>query len=544
MGGYKTHALGLTAMSSSRTIAHAPHLDGVALVAALATLICAAPALAVLTMALSPVRESVDFGGNLMADGAIGTLTLVLAGGGGAIVLGACAAWLVSLCRFPGRGVFEWLLAIPLAAPGYVLAYSYASLTWAGGVSPVRVEGFWGAAFIYAVGLYPYVYLAARAAFTTQSACALEAARTLGASPFKVFSSVALPLARPGIAAGGALALMEIAADYGAAQHFGLTTLSTAIFRAWYAHQNAHAALQISAVLLLAAIVFLLVERRARGRASFAGASARWRPLPRYRLAQLPASAAFVFCAALITLGAILPLAWLARLALLHANVEDVVGPFLNSMLLAGVGAVVTLALATAIAVAARRASRFGKLSLFAAGMGYAAPGAVIALGALALFGLARQAGWIGGLGAGLALTALLWTYAARFAAAGVQPVDAGLARLAKGLDGSARSLGAGPWRRLLRVDLPIAAPSLAAAALILFVEILKELPATLILRPFDFDTLAVKAYAYASDERLLEAAAPALLIFAAGLLPMLILSGAITRARAGLRRAEGALAR
>lgn len=495
-------------------------------------------------MALSPARESVDFGGNLMADGAIGTLTLVLAGGGGAIVLGACAAWLVSLCRFPGRGVFEWLLAIPLAAPGYVLAYSYASLTWAGGVSPVRVEGFWGAAFIYAVGLYPYVYLAARAAFATQSACALEAARTLGASPFKVFSSVALPLARPGIAAGGALALMEIAADYGAAQHFGLTTLSTAIFRAWYAHQNAHAALQISAVLLLAAIVFLLVERRARGRASFAGASARWRPLPRYRLALLPALAAFVFCAALITLGAILPLAWLARLALLHANVEDVVGPFLNSMLLAGVGAVVTLALATAIAVAARRASRFGKLSLFAAGMGYAAPGAVIALGALALFGLARQAGWIGGLGAGLALTALLWTYAARFAAAGVQPVDAGLARLAKGLDGSARSLGAGPWRRLLCVDLPIAAPSLAAAALILFVEILKELPATLILRPFDFDTLAVKAYAYASDERLLEAAAPALLIFAAGLLPMLMLSGAITRARAGLRRTEGALVR
>lgn len=516
--------------------ARAWRLDGVAVAAAAATLICAAPAVTVFVLALAPAREGVAFGGALLRDGAFGTLSLMLAGGAGAIVFGAAAAWLVSLCKFPGRGVFEWLLVVPLAAPSYVLAYSYASFTWAGGVSPIAVEGFWGAAFIYAVGLYPYIYLAARAAFATQSSCAIEAARSLGARPGQVFWRVALPLARPGIAAGGALALMEIAADYGAAQHFGLTTLTTAIFRAWYAHQNAHAALQISAVLLLAALVFLIAERWARGRASFAGGSTRWRPLPRYRLAPLPGYAAFAFCAALVTFGAILPLAWLARLALLHPNVEDIVAPLLNSLTLAGVGALVTLFLAVAVAAAARRATRFGKVSLYAAAMGYAAPGAVIAMGALALFGLAREAGWVGGLGTGLALTALIWTYAARFAAAGVQPVDAGLARLSKGLDASARTLGAGPWRRLLRVDLPIAAPSLAAAALILFVEILKELPATLILRPFDFDTLAVKAYAYASDERLLEAAAPALLIFAAGLAPILLLSHGITLARAGAR--------
>ena len=474
------------ALSATATrAADALRIDGVAVAAALATLICAAPALTVFALALAPGREGVAFGGDLLRDGALGTLSLMLAGGG---------------------------------------------------VSPIPVAGFWGAAFIYAVGLYPYVYLAARAAFASQSACALEAARTLGAKPMQVFLRVALPLARPGIAAGGALALMEISADYGAAQHFGLTTLSTAIFRAWYAHQNAHAALQISAALLLAALVFLVVERWARGRASFAGGSTRWRPLPRYALAPLPAFAAFLFCAALIGFGAVLPLAWLMRLALLHANVEDIAAPFVNSMLLAGAGALVTLALAAAIAVAARRATRFGKASVLAAAMGYAAPGAVIAMGALALFAMAREAGWVGGLGAGLALGALIWTYAARFAAAGVQPVDAGLARLSNGLDASARTLGAGPWRRLMRVDLPIAAPSLAAAALIVFVEILKELPATLILRPFDFDTLAVKAYSYASDERLLEAAAPALLIFAAGLAPILILSRGITLARAGRR--------
>lgn len=523
--------MALDALASPRRIA----VDGVAIAAALATLICAAPAVAVLALALAPDRSGVEFGSDLLRDGAIGTFALVAIGGAGAVLFGATTAWLVSLTQFPGRRVFEWLLVLPLAAPSYVLAYAYTGMTWAN-ASPIEVRGFWGAAFIYAVGLYPYVYLAARAAFVSQSSCALEAARTLGARPREMFWRVALPLARPGIAAGGALACMEIAADYGAAQHFGLTTLSTAIFRAWYAHGAPHAALQISAVLLLAALVFLVVERWARGRASYSGGSTRWRPLPRYQFGPVAAGAAFMLCAGLVFFGAALPLAWLGRLAVLHPHFHAIAGPFANSMLLSSCGALVTLALACAIAVAARRATGVGKASLYAAAMGYAAPGAVIAMGALALFGLAREAGWIGGLGSSLALGALLWGYAARFAAAGVQPVDAGLARLSKGLDASARTLGAGPWRRFARVDLPIAAPGLAAAALILFVEILKELPATLILRPFDFDTLAVRAYAYASDERLLEAATPSLLIFLAGLLPIVVLTRGLARGRAGAR--------
>lgn len=511
-------------------------IDGVAIAAAIATLICAAPAIAVIGFAFAPGDGQTTISGALLADGALGTLALVLLGGGAAIIMGAAAAWLVSLCEFPGRRAFEWLLVLPLAAPSYILAYSYASLTWAGGVSPIAVSGLWGAAFIYAFGLYPYVYLSARAAFASQSACALEAARTLGAGPLTLFWRVAAPLARPGVVAGAALALMEIAADYGAAQHFGLTTLSTAIFRAWYAHGSPHAALQISAILLIAALVFLAVERRARGRASFAGGSAPWRGLPRYTLAPLAAWAATAFCTALIVFGAALPLAWLTRLAILDANLTDLAQPLLHSLVLAGGGALVTLALALAIASAGRRAGALGKGALLAAGMGYAAPGAVIALGALSLFAFAREAGWVGGLGAALALTALIWTYAARFTAAGAQTIDAGLARLSSNLDAAARTLGADPLKRLLRIDLPIAAPSLAAAALIVFVEILKELPATLVLRPFDFDTLAVKAYAYASDERLMQAAAPALLIFAAGLAPILILTRGIARARAGAR--------
>ena len=520
------------ALEASPSALRGTHFDGMAIAAALATLVCAAPAVAVIAFALSPGDASLALNPTLLRDGAFGTLALVFVGGGGATLLGASAAWLVSLCAFPGRRLFQWLLVMPLAAPSYVLAYSYASLSWAGGVSPIPVAGFWGAAFIYAVGLYPYVYLSARAAFESQSSSALEAARSLGARPIHVFWRVALPLARPGIAAGAALACMEIAADYGAAQHFGLTTLSTAVFRAWYAHANPHAALQIAAVLLAAALVFLLLERRARGRAVFTGAATRRHPSPRYDLKPLAGAGAFILCAGLVTFGAALPLAWLVRLALLHTQLEDLGQPLFNSLLLAGGGALVTLALAAAIASAARRANGLGKLAGFAAGMGYAAPGAVIAVGALALFGLAREAGLVGGIGAALAIGALLWTYAARFAAAGVQPIDAGFARLSKGIDAAARTLGAGPWRRLVRIDLPIAAPNLAAAALILFVEILKELPATLILRPFNFDTLAVKAYSYASDERLLQAAAPSLMIFAAGLAPILILSRGMTRSR------------
>jgi iron(III) transport system permease protein len=510
-------------------------IDAVALAAAAATLICAAPALAVIGFALTP-GESARFGGALLRDGALGTLALALVGGGGAIVLGASTAWLISLCDFPGRGLFAWALVIPLAAPVYVLAYAYSGLTWAGGIIPLRIEGFWGAAFVYAIGLYPYVYLAARAAFASQSSCALEAARTLGAKPGALFFRVGLPLARPGIVAGGALALMEIAADYGAAHHFGLTTLSTAVFRAWYAHQNAHGALQIAAVLLVAAVIFLIIERRARGRAGFAGGSTRWRALPRFALSPWAAAAAFSFCAALIGLGAALPLGWLAYIAVEHTYIAELRAALFNTLTLAGIGACATLALAAIIAVSARRSGMIGRASLFAAGMGYAAPGAVLALGAFSMFGLAREQGWIVGVGAALALPTLIWAYAARFAAAGAQPIDAGLARLSKGLDASARILGASPARRLWRVDLPIAAPSLAAAALILFVDILKELPATLILRPFNFDTLAVIAYAYASDEQLELAAAPSLLIFLAGLAPILLLTRGIARGRAGQR--------
>lgn len=510
----------------------------VAGLAAIAALVCAAPAAAVIGLALAGGAQA-PLAGALMRDAILGTLGLVLVGGGLSVAFGAAAAWLVTLCRFPGRAAFEWLLALPLAAPLYVLAYAYTGLTWAGGpLDAVPVRGFWGAAFVYALGAYPYVYLAARAAYASGSVCALEAARTLGARPLDLFRRVAAPLAWPGIAAGGALAAMEIAADYGAAQHFGVTSIGSAVFRAWYDYSAPDTALKLAALLIGAAMIFLAVERGARGRRGYAGGSARWRPLPRYDLPAWARWSAAAFCGGLVGLGAALPLAWFARLAFFGPDVDTaaLANALTNSLLLAGAGAAATLALAFVVAAASRNNGWAGRAALFAANSGYAAPGAVIALGAISLFAAARQAGWVSGVGASLSLGALIWAYATRFAAAGAQPIEAGLARLSNGLDNAARTLGVRAGKRLTQIDLPIAAPSVAAAALIVFVEILKELPATLILRPFNFDTLAVLAYAYASDERLHQAGAPALLITLAGLAPIVLLTRAMTRARAGAR--------
>ncbi len=500
-----------------------------------AALICAAPALAVVVLAFTRAPDTA-LAATLFSDAVAGTLGLMLVGGGGAIVFGAAAAWLVTLCAFPGRSALEWMLALPLAAPLYVLAYAYAGLTWPGGpFASFPITGFWGAAFVYALGAYPYVYLAARASYASSSVCALEAARTLGATPAALFTRVAAPLAWPGIAAGGALAMMEIAADYGAAQHFGVTTLGTAVFRAWYDYASPELALRLAALLVLGAVAFLMIERWARGRRGYAGGSARWRPLPRYTLSPFARWGAFAFCAALVTLGALLPIAWFARGALfIDADFTALAGPLFTSLTLAAGGAALTLILAFIVAAAARARDASGRAALFAANSGYAAPGAVIALGAISLIALAREAGFVGGMGFALSIGALLWAYAARFAAAGAQPIEAGLERLSSGVDNAARTLGASAWRRLTGVDLPIAAPSALAAALIVFVEILKELPATLILRPFDFDTLAVRAYSYASDERLQQAAAPALLITLAGVLPIVFFTRAVTKARAG----------
>ncbi|MEO1786803.1 MAG: iron ABC transporter permease [Pseudomonadota bacterium] len=455
-------------------------------------------------------------------------------------------AWLMTMYQFPGRNVFEWLLILPLAAPGYVLAFAYADLMGVAGpiqsalrsATGLGARDYWfpdvfsapGLAAMLALSLYPYVYLTARQAFVTTSICTLDAARTLGASQLRSFRSVALPAARPAIVAGLALALMEAAADYGAADYLGVQTLTVGIFRAWASHGDAGAAARLAVILFGVAILLQWLERQHRGEAGSQATSRRWQAIVRTPLEGLGGLAAAALCTFVLLLGFVIPITRLVWLALetgdTGANLSE---PLINSIILAALGATLAFMAGLAVALIIRQDRIGARLTRAAASGGYAVPGAVLALGGVLVLTQASI-----GVSGFAAICLLLWVYVSRFTAAGAQPMSAALERAPASMGQAARSLGAGPFRRLIRVDLPVALSGALVAALFLFVEILKELPATLMLRPFNWDTLAVKAYAYASDERLAAAALPCLVITVAGLGPVIYLSYRLSRARPG----------
>lgn len=474
------------------------------------------------------------------------TLFVLVLTGSLVLAMALPAAWLVTMYEFPGRGVFEWLLILPLAAPGYVLAIAYSDLLGVAGplqsfirdVTGLGARDYWfpdihsaiGLSLILAAALFPYVFITARAAFTTTSICTLDAARTLGARPWTLFWQVGVPTARPAIAAGLALVLMEAAADYGAAAFLGVRTLTVGLFRAWASFGDAATAARMAVILFLLAIALQWLERRQRGTRGSEATSKRWQTLSRKPLRGGAALAAAGFCVALFALGFAIPvlrLIWLSLEA--GAPAIALTDALVNSVLLAGIGAGLAFLLALTIALGLHNKRPMAGLGRLAAAGGYAVPGAVLALGAIIALGSLSI-----GLAGPVALAALVWVYLCRFTAAGTGPLEAALARAPASMDRAARSLGAGPARRLLRVDLPVAMAGAFAAALILFVEILKELPATLMLRPFNWETLAVRAYGFASDERLAEAALPCLMITLAGLLPVILLSAGLARARPG----------
>jgi len=479
----------------------------------------------------------------------------------GVIVLGSTSAWLVAAYDFPGRRIFEWALLVPLAMPAYIVAYAYTDfLQFAGPVqSWLRASSDWqrgdywfpeirsvpGAAFVFTVTLYPYVYLLARTAFLARTASMADAARSLGLSPLRSWLHVNLPMARPAVAAGAALALMETVADYGAASYFGLQTFTTAIYRAWFSLGDRIAASQLASVLLAVVLVLMACELRARGRARFVSAPNSARPARRIVLGAGRGVAALIACCLPLAAGFVVPMAILIALAAPAVHDLDV-GRYLqwllHSVLLGGGAALVAVAVAAALAYAVRLTSRgvparAVELAARLMNLGYAVPGIVIAVGILlplAAFDNALDA-WMKahfGIGTGLLFTgsvaALLYAYLVRYFAVAFQPIEAGLARITPAMDASARSLGASPREVFCRVHLPLLAPSLFAAALLVFVDVMKELPATLVLRPFNFDTLAVIAYQFAADERLGEAAIPSLTIVAVGVLPVILLSRAI----------------
>jgi iron(III) transport system permease protein len=479
----------------------------------------------------------------------------------GTAVIGVGTAWLVTMCRFPGRAFFEWALLLPLAMPTYVVAYTYAGLLdFPGPVqSALRAAFGWsrgdywfptirsrsGAAALFTLVLYPYVYLLARAAFLEQSVCVLEASRMLGCSAWRSFRKVALPLARPAIAAGVALALMETLNDFGAVQHFAVDTFTTGIFRAWFGMGQPVAAAQLAAMLLLFIAALVLLERWSRRRARYHHTSTRWRPLPRWELGGVGALGAAFACLLPLALGFLVPAAVLVDWAVETAPAtldRRFWGFARNSLVLATLSAALAVLFALLLAYAQRRRAGAAPAVRLAA-LGYAVPGSVVAVGLLLPLAAIENAvddaarAWLG-VSTGLVLTggavALVWAYLVRFLAVALGAVESGLAKVTPNVDGAARALGVSALGAVRRVHAPIIRGSLLTGALLVFVDVMKELPATMIMRPFNFDTLAVRAYQLAGDELLREAAGPGLAIVLAGIVPVLLLSRAIARARPG----------
>ena len=488
---------------------------------------------------------------------------LVVGVGIGTLVIGVGCAWLTSLCVFPGKRLFAWALLMPLAFPGYIIAYTYTGMfDFAGPVqSLLRELGGWGfrdyyfpeirslggAITMFTLVLYPYVYLLARAAFLEQSVCVLEVSRTLGCSVWSSFYRVALPLARPAIVAGLSLALMETLADYGMVSFFGLSVFTTGIFRTWFGLGDAAAAAKLASILLLFVFTLVVIERWSRKRAQYHHSSNRYSVLPQYRLRGYRAWLAFLACLLPLFFGFVLPAGQLTVWALQtyrHMVDASFLALTLNSILLAASAAVLAVVLALFLAYGKRQfRGPLVTASIRVVATGYAIPGTVVAVGViipLAWFDN-RVDSWMSdhfdvstGLLLSGSLFALMFAYMVRFLAISVQSVESGLGKIRQSMDDAARSLAYTPAQILLRVHMPLMKATVLTAFLIVFVDVMKELPATLILRPFDFNTLAVRAFELAGDERLADSSTAALMIVAVGLVPVLLLSRSIATARAG----------
>ncbi|MGK7875861.1 MAG: ABC transporter permease [Xenococcaceae cyanobacterium] len=498
----------------------------------------------------------------VLTDYIINSLCLMLGVGCGVLVIGVGTAWLVTMCRFPASRLFEWALLLPLAAPAYLLAYTYTDMldfygpvqTWlrelfawssVGDYWFPNIRSLWGAIAMLALVLYPYVYLLARVAFLEQSVCTLEASRSLGCSPWRSFATVALPLARPAITAGLALALMETLNDFGTVQYFGVSTFTTGIYRTWFGMNERVAAAQLAAFLMLFIFCLIVLERWSRSQARYYQTASLQQQLPRYQLGLIRATLAWVACFLPVALGFLVPAVFLLQMTITNAD-ETFDDSFLSlanhSFILATTTAAIAMAISLVMAYGQRLSPKLGMgLAVRIASMGYAIPGSVIAVGVMIHIGRFDNAldSWMRstfGISTGLLLSgtiaALVFAYLVRFLAVSFGAVESSLNKIKPSLDDAARSLGHGPTSTLLKVHAPLMWGGMLTAAMLVFVDVMKELPATLVIRPFNFDTLAVRVYQYASDERLIEASAPALAIVLVGIIPVIFLSLRIAKSR------------
>ena len=497
----------------------------------------------------------------VLAEYVANSLLLALGVGCLALPLGVIPAWLVTLYRFPCSRQLEWALLLPLAMPAYIIAYTYTGMldvagplqSWLRAAFVWQYGDYWfpdirslpGAVLMLSLVLYPYIYLLARAALLEQSASVVEVARTLGVKPAGAFFKVLLPLARPAIIVGLSLVLMETLADYGTVQYFGVATFTTGIFKTWFGLGSSIAAAQLSALLMLFVLFLIILEQYSRRQSRYHDTSTRYNRLEQKHLRGLRGLPALAVCALPVLFGFVIPSGQLLVWGMQTWRTSMDSGFFaivMNSIELALITAVLAALLALAVSYARRQqpgimTNSFNRLL----GMGYAVPGAVIAVGVLIPFTwLDRHLGhWFGLLSdtdPGLLLSGtiaiLVFAYLVRFLALSLNTVDAGLAKIKPSMDEAGKSLGLSGFRLLRRVHIPILRGTLLTAVLLVFVDVLKELPATLILRPFNFNTLAVRTYELANEERLADAAFPALAIVLAGIIPVIILSRAISQSR------------
>ena len=476
------------------------------------------------------------------------TLQLLLGVGVGVVLLGVSLAWLTALCEFPGRRWLDWALMLPFAIPAYVLAFVFIGLLdFAGPVQSLlreyfgsglrlpRVRSTGGVILVLVLVFYPYVYLLARAAFMAQGKGLMEAGRVLGLTPWQAFWRVALPMARPAIGAGLALASMETLADFGAVSAFNFDTFTTAIYKTWYSLFSLGSAAQLASLLLLFVLLLIHGERAARGAQRPAQERARSHAL--YRLRGWRALAASSWCGLVFACAFIIPLlqllVWFWQRARfdLDQRYQELI---LHTLYLGGVAALLTVALALALAFASRQVPtrRMGAL-VTVGNLGYAFPGSILAVAIMLSFTyldnqlvipLTQVFGAAGRPLLAGSLTALLLAYLVRFLAVAYSPVENSLARIRPSLPEASRSLGVSGRQLLRRLYLPLLLPGTLSAALLGFVDVLKEMPATLLLRPFGWDTLAVRVFELTSEGEWARAALPALTLVLVGLLPVIVL--------------------
>ncbi len=499
------------------------------------------------------------------------TLALGVGVGVGTFLVGTLSAWLVTYYRFPGRNVFEWALLVPLAVPAYVIAYTYTDLLEYAGAVQGTLRGlfgwtsardYWfpeirsvgGAVAMFTLVLYPYVYLLARSAFLQQSTGVLEVSRTLGRGPWRTFWAVALPMARPAIVVGLSLVVLETLNDFGTVDYFAVRTLTYGIFNAWFGLYSVEAAAQLSLSLLLLVMVVLILERHARRGRQFQESRARYKPMVGFPLTGAQGALAFLCCLLPVLLGFVVPAGVLVRYALVNYE-ASLSGTFfaaaLHSVSLSGAAALLAVAIGIFMAYALRlQQSKLLRGLAWISSLGYGMPGAILAVGAVI------PVAWLDnrvdefmratfGISTGLLLSgtafAVVMGYVVRFLVLSFGTVESGLAKVTRNMDDAARSLGHGPFAVLRRVHLPMLRGSMLTAGLLVFVDCMKELPMTLLLRPFNYETLSTFVYQYAKDELLEECALGALTIVGVGIGPVILLTRAIRHSRPGQSLETGA---